>query len=93
MDVDEFLRELGLQQYEAAFRKNDADAGVLSNLTTDDLKELGVVTVGHRRQLLVAIAALRAGKMPSGSIIQFFIQPSILRSPHFLIEEDLRAGD
>ena len=53
MDVGDFLRELGLQQYEATFRENGVSAEVLRHLTAEDLKELGVVGVGHRRQLLV----------------------------------------
>jgi hypothetical protein len=53
------LRDLGLEQYEAAFRENAVSAEVLSQLTIEDLKELGVAAVGHRRQLMVAIAALR----------------------------------
>ena len=32
---------------------------LLPNLTAEDLKDLGVTTVGHRRRLLEAIAALR----------------------------------
>ena len=68
MDVGDFLRELGLQQYEAAFRENDVDAEVLPKLTADDLKELGVALVGHRRRLLEAIAAL-ASRQRLGSAI------------------------
>ena len=61
MDVGGWLRNLGLEQYEAAFRENGVSADVLRHLTADDLKELGIAAVGHRRQLLVAIAALRDG--------------------------------
>jgi hypothetical protein len=50
---------LGLGQYEAVFRQNDIDETVLPNLTAEDLKELGVASLGHRRKLLDAIAALR----------------------------------
>jgi class 3 adenylate cyclase len=59
VDVGSWLRNLGLEQYEAAFRENGVSAEVLRHLTADDLKELGVAGVGHRRQLLVAIAELR----------------------------------
>jgi class 3 adenylate cyclase/predicted ATPase len=48
-----------MQQYEAAFRDNAIDAVILPELTADDLKDLGVNLVGHRRRLLAAIAALR----------------------------------
>ncbi len=59
MDVAEWLRALGLERYEAAFRENDINAELLPNLTADDLKDLGIISVGHRRQLLDAIAVLR----------------------------------
>ena len=60
MDVGGWLRRLGLEQYEAAFRENEVDDTVLPSLTAQDLKDLGVGFVGHRRKLLDAIAALRA---------------------------------
>src|SRR5882724_10511117 len=58
MDVGEWLRSLGLEQYEPAFRANEIDASVLPSLTAEDLKDLGVSLVGHRRRFLDAIAAL-----------------------------------
>jgi class 3 adenylate cyclase/tetratricopeptide (TPR) repeat protein len=60
VDIAAWLRRLDLQQYEAAFREHAIDAAVLPCLTAEDLKELGVAPVGHRRKLLDAIAALRA---------------------------------
>ena len=60
MDIDGWLRSLGLEQYAAAFRDNAIDEKVLPRLTAEDLKDLGVGLVGHRRTLLDAIAALRA---------------------------------
>src|SRR5467141_2502453 len=60
MDIAEWLRGLGLGQYEAAFRENAIDDTVLPSLTAEDLKDLGVGIVGHRRKLLDASAALRA---------------------------------
>jgi hypothetical protein len=62
MDIGDWLRNLGLEQYEAAFRENAIDDTVLPSLTVDDLKDLGVAIVGHRRKLLDAIAVLRAGE-------------------------------
>ena len=58
MDVVVWLRGLGLGKYEAAFRENEIDETVLSSLTHETLKELGVTAVGHRLKLLDAIAAL-----------------------------------
>ena len=60
MDIGGWLRSLGLERYEAAFRENEIDETVLPNLTAEDLKDLGVGIVGHRRKLLDAIAVLRA---------------------------------
>jgi class 3 adenylate cyclase len=60
MDIVVWLRSLGLGKYEAAFRENEITEKVLPNLTAEDLKNLGVFIVGHRRTLLDAIAALRA---------------------------------
>jgi class 3 adenylate cyclase len=60
MDVGAWLRGLGLEQYAPAFRDNDIDGEVLPNLTADDLISIGVTSVGHRRKLLAAIAALGA---------------------------------
>src|SRR6516225_1492331 len=61
MDIAEWLRGLGLDQYASAFRDNDIDAEVLRRLTAEDLRELGVASVGHRRRLLDAIASLSDG--------------------------------
>jgi class 3 adenylate cyclase len=61
VDVAEWLRGLGLEQYATAFRANDIDGEVLPELTVDDLTGLGVTSIGHRRKLLAAIAALRSG--------------------------------
>jgi hypothetical protein len=60
MDIVVWLRSLGLGKYEAVFRDNDVDETVLPNLTSEDLKELGVTSVGHRLKPLDAIAALHA---------------------------------
>ena len=71
VDVASWLRDLGLERYEAAFRENDVSAEVLRHLTADDLKELGVAAVGHRRQLLEAIAKLRAAGLQADDPLSF----------------------
>jgi class 3 adenylate cyclase len=60
MDVVVWLRSQGLGKYEAIFRENDIDETVLPSLTPENLKELGVTSLGHRVKLLDAIAALRS---------------------------------
>ncbi len=60
-----WLRELGLGQYEPAFRENDIDFEVLRSLTIEDLRDLGIASIGHRRRLLDAIKALPAEATPT----------------------------
>jgi hypothetical protein len=57
MDVGEWLKGLGLSQYEAAFRDHEIDAEVLPELTEADLEKFGV-PFGHRKRLMKAIAKL-----------------------------------
>jgi class 3 adenylate cyclase/predicted ATPase len=61
LDIAAWLGGLGLAQYEPMFRENDVDAQVLPRLTAEDLTSIGVSSVGHRRRLLDAIAALAGG--------------------------------
>ena len=68
MDLGEWLRGLGLGQYELAFHENGVDDQVLPDLTEVDLEKLGVL-LGHRKRLLKAIARLTsAGGEPGPSV-------------------------
>lgn len=58
MDVGAWLARLGMGEYAAAFAANHIDASTLASLTADDLRELGVASLGHRKKLLQAIAEL-----------------------------------
>jgi class 3 adenylate cyclase/predicted ATPase len=60
LDIDGWLRGIGLAQYAEIFRANDIDGELLGRLTNDDLKDIGVASFGHRKKLLEAIAALTA---------------------------------
>jgi hypothetical protein len=51
MDVAEWLRNLGLEQYEPAFRENKIGADLLPSLTAEDLKDLGVILVDAARPM------------------------------------------
>ena len=64
MDVSSWLQDLGLDHYVQVFQAHDIDPEVLPRLTADDLTALGVTSVGHRRRLLDAIAALDPGRPP-----------------------------
>ena len=59
MDIDGWLRRIGLEQYARTFRENGIDLSVLSDLTDQDLEKLGIL-LGHRRKLLHAIADFEA---------------------------------
>ena len=59
MDITEWLRSLGFEQYATAFQDHGIDIRVLPELTAEDLKDLGVGMIGHRRLLLRAIADLQ----------------------------------
>src|SRR5450432_1512184 len=80
MDVLVWLRRLGLERYEVAFRENEIDETVLPSLTHETLKELGVTALGHRLKLLDAVAALRAdasGKAPSADVATASNAPNV----------------
>ena len=67
MDIASWLRDLGLERYEDAFRDNEIDAEILPTLSSDDLKDLGVSIVGHRRKLLNAIANLKTSEIDAAA--------------------------
>jgi class 3 adenylate cyclase len=70
MDVGDWLRGVGLGQYETLFRQNDIDDEILSDLTDGDLERFGV-SFGHRKRLLKAIASLakaKPGAKPATSV-------------------------
>ena len=63
MDIDGWLRGIGLEQYAQTFRDNAIDADVLCDLTDEHLRELGL-PLGARLKLLRAVAALSTGQTP-----------------------------
>jgi class 3 adenylate cyclase/tetratricopeptide (TPR) repeat protein len=67
MDIEAWLQGLGLERYVPAFRDNEIDWEVLPKLTSEDLREIGVAAIGHRRKLLDAIAALGAS-VPTAAV-------------------------
>ena len=60
--IADWLQKLGLGQYAQRFAENDINFAILPDLTDQDLKELGVASLGHRRQLLRAITELKGGE-------------------------------
>ena len=59
--------KLGLGQYAQRFAENDINFAILPDLTDQDLKEIGVASLGHRRQLLRAITELKGGQTATPS--------------------------
>ena len=57
--IADWLEKLGLGQYVQRFADNDVNFAILPDLTDQDLKEIGVASLGHRRQLLRAITELK----------------------------------
>jgi class 3 adenylate cyclase/predicted ATPase len=57
--IADWLKRLGVEQYVHCFEENDIDFSVLCDLNDQDLEKIGVVSLGHRRKLLRAIADLK----------------------------------
>ena len=76
MDVLGWLKNLGLERYETIFRDNDIDTSVLSSLTNEDLKDIGVASLGHRRRLLEAIAILQDEEAGAAAEDRTVVAPS-----------------
>lgn len=66
-DLAAWLDSHGLGQYAQTFAENNIEYAVLPDLTEDDLKKLGVSSLGHRKKLLRAIEALTAARPPTGA--------------------------
>jgi class 3 adenylate cyclase/predicted ATPase len=75
LDIDGWLRGIGFAQYAEMFHANDIDIELLGRLTNDDLKDIGVVSLGHRKKLLEAIADL--GNAPAAALAL----PSVMPAP------------
>lgn len=91
VDIAAWLRELGLGRYEQAFRDNQIDARTLPYLTAEDLKELGVAGVGHRRLLLQAIAGLGEAPTPGLKAQAAEILPEAKEAPEAPISRRIEA--
>jgi class 3 adenylate cyclase len=73
--IADWLGQLGLGQYAPRFAENDINFAILPDLTDQDLKELGVSSLGHRRQLLRAIAEKGAPKLAPATAAPVTPQP------------------
>jgi class 3 adenylate cyclase/predicted ATPase len=67
-ELAEWLDRHGLGQYAPAFAENNIEYSLLPDLTENDLRKLGVTSLGHRKKLLRAIEALTIARQPAGKI-------------------------
>src|SRR5215471_14593231 len=58
--ITDWLKQLGMPEYIQPFAENDIDFAILGDLTDQDLEKIGVMSLGHRRKLLHAIANLKS---------------------------------
>ena len=77
--IVDLLQKLGLGQYAQRFAENDMNFAILADLTDQDLQEIGVTSLGHRRQLLRAITELKGGETGTPKPATEYIAPAI---PH-----------
>jgi class 3 adenylate cyclase len=90
--IEEWLGDLGLDEYASRFIENDIDLSIVRDLTDEDLKELGVASLGHRRKLLRAISELDASPADTVSAVRPQISPPEPRTAA-TEPESLRARD
>jgi hypothetical protein len=62
--ISDWLQKLGLGQYAQPFAENDISFSILPDLTDQDLKELGVASLGHRRAARIGTTD-RRNRLPS----------------------------
>lgn len=75
-NIGEFLMSVGLESYTESFKTNDITMEMLPSLTDDDLKSLGVESLGHRRKLIEATGKLHGAWKPEPQPQVFISVPS-----------------
>ena len=80
-ELSEWLDRLGLSQYAQAFEENNIEYSLLPELTENDLKKLGVSSLGHRKKLLKAIEVLTVARQPTGATTAVSKVAPVSRSP------------
>ena len=89
MNVEAWLTDLGLEQYVEAFAENDVDGDTLTKLTAEDLTDIGVKSVGHRRKLLGAINELHASGTEPATLAEPSSEPEAERRQVTVLFADL----
>ena len=82
--IADWLQKLGLGQYAQRFAENDISFSILPDLTDQHLDKIGVASLGHRLQLLRAIAELtsrqKEAPKPAGPTTAVIAAPTITPS-------------
>ena len=65
LQLADWLAGMNLQYYESVFQANDIGFALLPQITADDLRDIGITSVGHRRLLLQAIGKLNEAALPA----------------------------
>jgi class 3 adenylate cyclase/predicted ATPase len=76
LSIADWLAELGLGQYAARFAEQDIDESVVGHLTDQDLRDLGVFSLGHRRKILHAISQLGGGPAQTSVAVRAAAAPA-----------------
>jgi hypothetical protein len=92
--VTDWLEKLGMSEYAEHFSENDIDFSILPELTDQDLEKIGVASLGHRRKILKAIAALdgpvaAAARAPAPAATK----PAAVASPELRIGSAVATGE
>jgi class 3 adenylate cyclase/tetratricopeptide (TPR) repeat protein len=87
--ITAWLNRLQLGQYAAGFEENAIEFDILPDLTDDDLREIGVNALGHRKTILKAINALNPDQ--ADDLPQADTTSSIPDSSHSAVAEDTTA--
>jgi hypothetical protein len=87
-EVVDWLDKLGMSEYAQSFVENGIDFTVLTDLTDQDLKDIGVL-LGHRRKLLRAIAELNGVEKGTPKPAPRAATPVALQMPQSVVRSRL----
>src|SRR5271170_8178552 len=73
--IADWLEKLGMSEYVDRFAENGIEISVLSDLTDQDLKDIGVL-LGHRRKMLRAISELNGGEKGTPQVVASAAAPT-----------------
>lgn len=66
-ELEKVLSSIGFSQYLDAFVQNDIDMSLIDDLTLDELKEIGIDSLGHRKKILAGLKKAAETYEPSNT--------------------------